>query len=454
VKERKKIVTIRVALAIGLTLIIIGLGIWFVIGFSVGRFTSSNSSKSPTAETSQVNTATIKEQPVTYFNQFLPFESEANYDPNTQGFNLFYDLMRYFSSVKVQEDVRIDSYSVSGAAYQDGVLTVKFTVWPKSINQDTMTSYWGKVSDDGSVRGICWQVTVGTTAQGDTAITEVASGDSSIITDENNQMTTDSTTNQTIAYKTEIGKSQLKVTYDGWEHQVIVPYPLDDFFGGEYSGDQQELIDASYVLTPAHTGFIRTEYASDNTQAQNVYYTYTEDQGITWQDVALVKETATIRFRKLAFTGDDFGYVFLSGGRVMGQEGYSSYVTADGGKTWQEKQVAKGVSQLLTDACYINTKVGFMSFGGVTPTEPSLYVTTDGGNTWLKSSFEMPEELQSVFIVAEAPYLEDGKLQVLVNQGSLGDYQGGTVKGLFTSEDNGVTWTYVSEVDDQSTEQG
>ena len=54
---------------------------------------------------------------------------------------LFYDLMRYFSSVKVQEDVRIDSYSVSGATYQDGLLTVKFTVWPKSINRETMTSY-------------------------------------------------------------------------------------------------------------------------------------------------------------------------------------------------------------------------------------------------------------------------------------------------------------------------
>ena len=97
----------------------IGLVIWFIIGFSVGRAVSSSGSKSSTVETSQVNQSAIKEQPVTYFNQFLPFESEFNYHPNTQGFNLFYDLMRYFSSVKVQEDVRIDSYSVSGATYQD-----------------------------------------------------------------------------------------------------------------------------------------------------------------------------------------------------------------------------------------------------------------------------------------------------------------------------------------------
>ena len=133
--------------------------------------------------------------------------------------------MRYFSSVKVQEDVRIDSYSVSGATYQDGLLTVKFTVWPKSINRETMTSYWGKVSDDGSVRDICWQVKVATTAQGDKAITNVDAGDLSAITDKNNQMTTSKETNQTIAYKTEIGKSQLKLTYDSWKHQIILPYP-------------------------------------------------------------------------------------------------------------------------------------------------------------------------------------------------------------------------------------
>ena len=40
-KEHKKIAAIRVALAVGLTLIVIGLVIWFIIGFSVGRAVSS-----------------------------------------------------------------------------------------------------------------------------------------------------------------------------------------------------------------------------------------------------------------------------------------------------------------------------------------------------------------------------------------------------------------------------
>ena len=36
------------------------------------------------------------------------------------------------------------------------------------------------------------------------------------------------------------------------------------------------------------------------------------------------------------------------------------------------------------------------------------------------SCFEMPDEWKKVFVVAEAPYLEDGKLKVMVNQGPMG----------------------------------
>ena len=81
-------------------------------------------------------------------------------------------------------------------------------------------------------------------------------------------------------------------------------------------------------------------------------------------------------------------------------------------------------------------------------------MTTDGGgNTWLEAAFEMPDEWKKVFVVAEAPYLEDGKLKVMVNQGvPWGMYKCGTVKGVFTSEDNGMTWTYVSEIDSTTDE--
>lgn len=74
-KEHKKIAAIRVALAVGLTLIVIGLVIWFIIGFSVGRAVSSSGSKSSTVETSQVNQSAIKEQPLLILINFCPLKA-------------------------------------------------------------------------------------------------------------------------------------------------------------------------------------------------------------------------------------------------------------------------------------------------------------------------------------------------------------------------------------------
>ncbi|NRG48323.1 oxidoreductase, partial [Bacillus sp. CRN 9] len=46
----------------------------------------------------------------------------------------------------------------------------------------------------------------------------------------------------------------------------------------------------------------------------------------------------------------------------------------------------------------------------------------------------------------EIPFKEGDHLAVLVNQGPNGDYDGGKVKGKFTSEDNGKTWDFAEEV--------
>ena len=72
-KEHKKIAAIRVALAVGLTLIVIGLVIWFIIGFSVGRAVSSSGSKSSTVETSQVNQS--KNSPLLILINFCPLKA-------------------------------------------------------------------------------------------------------------------------------------------------------------------------------------------------------------------------------------------------------------------------------------------------------------------------------------------------------------------------------------------
>ena len=73
------------------------------------------------------------------------------------------------------------------------------------------------------------------------------------------------------------------------------------FLAASIVATKQALIAGSYILTPERTGFIRTEYASEGSPTQNVYYTYTENQGNTWKNVALAEQTAAVRFRKLTF---------------------------------------------------------------------------------------------------------------------------------------------------------
>lgn len=51
----------------------------------------------------------------------------------------------------------------------------------------------------------------------------------------------------------------------------------------------------------------------------------------------------------------------------------------------------------------------------------------------------------NIFVSAEAPFVEDDHLALLVNQGDNGDYEGGNVKGKFISKDNGKTWEFAQE---------
>ncbi|MDL4839425.1 WD40/YVTN/BNR-like repeat-containing protein [Aquibacillus rhizosphaerae] len=238
---------------------------------------------------------------------------------------------------------------------------------------------------------------------------------------------------------------ELNITYNNGNDWINVPVLKDALFAGAYSGNEQELIDDSYVLTENRAAFLY--------QGAGVQVKYSLDQGETWQDSTVAESFPAMRFRKLDFVNDQFGYVIISGDKTMSSEYSVAYLTHDGGQTW-EKTADSGILRLIADGGFVDEKTGFLSYGIINPDRPDLYVTQDGGKTWSQTMFNIPSKYYQVFVQAETPVKEGDHLAVLLNQGPNGDYQGGKVKGKFISEDNGKSWEFSTEVEPHETEQG
>src|SRR5699024_113044 len=155
--------------------------------------------------------------------------------------------------------------------------------------------------------------------------------------------------------------------------------------------------------------------------------------------------------RKIDFLNDKFGYVIISGGRTMSEEYSLAFLTNDGGETWQAT-TDPPTTRLIAVGNFVDESTGFLSYGTSNPEKPEVYVSQDGGGTWEHAIFHMPEDYDQVCVQAEEPVKEGDYLSVLVNQGPNGDYAGGTVKGKFISEDNGLTWEFQMEMNPDETE--
>ncbi|MFD2924365.1 WD40/YVTN/BNR-like repeat-containing protein [Halobacillus naozhouensis] len=250
--------------------------------------------------------------------------------------------------------------------------------------------------------------------------------------------------NNMISYT--LQNNELNITYDNGNNWVKVPVEKDLLFNGEYNGNEQELINGSYILTEDRAAFL---YKQDR-----IFLKYSLDHGKTWKESVVTEALPGIRFRKVGFLNDRFGYVVLSGDRTMSQELSTVFLTHDGGETWEET-ASPPTTRLIADGGFVDENTGFMSYGTINPQKPNLYVTQDGGKTWSKAVIHIPERYDKVFVQAEFPVKENNHLSVLVNQGPNGDYAGGKVKGKFISKDNGLTWDFSMEVQpNEKTEQG
>lgn len=236
---------------------------------------------------------------------------------------------------------------------------------------------------------------------------------------------------------------QLQITYDQGKHWTVVPVELESLFAGEYNGNKKDLIEKSYILTDTRAGFIYGEGSS--WENESIYFMYSEDQGKTWHKSIVAEQYLGVRFRKVDFLSDSFGYIILSGGRTMSQEGSNVFLTYDGGENWQETE-NYDVTRLIADGGFVDEKTGFLSYGVLNPVEPDFYYTNDAGDTWGKAEIHVPSQYHEIFVQAEVPIKEGDHLALFINQGPNGDYKGGKVKGKFISSDNGQTWEFVEEM--------
>ncbi|SMC22151.1 hypothetical protein SAMN02745134_01559 [Clostridium acidisoli DSM 12555] len=147
------------------------------------------------------------------------------------------------------------------------------------------------------------------------------------------------------------------------------------------------------------------------------------------------------------------GYRLEITAAAAGSRSYSLTGTRDGGTTWNtiNADPFSGKIGVAAGITFLNDKLGFLCLSYSGGTNGQLYRTEDGGVTYKMVNFpEIKVALKSgesynPFDLPGMPYKKDGSLNVLVGEGSDGDYNGNS-KALYQSKDNGITWQYVKEV--------
>ncbi|WP_147589543.1 WD40/YVTN/BNR-like repeat-containing protein [Clostridium paraputrificum] len=244
------------------------------------------------------------------------------------------------------------------------------------------------------------------------------------------------------SYKIENDK--IYVTYDLGEQWVDTSLTYSGFVGDIVDNGRNsqlpegsympELPKGSYYITPEKTAFI----------SPSGDMILSEDKGLTWDKVKVGPAGIVgVRASFVGFTEDGFGYALLCGDRVMSWETASIFTSNDGGHNWNYIGVLEdeGGSSLSTGISFSTDKIGFIS------TNAGLERTVDGGKTWSRVEVDVPVDLKVYYDTPLVPAFKDGKGELLVGQGSDGDYgAAGSQFARFVSEDNGLTWTYSGEV--------
>lgn len=157
--------------------------------------------------------------------------------------------------------------------------------------------------------------------------------------------------------------------------------------------------------------------------------------------------------KEVFYISKNIGYRLNADDFALGSVTYSLSKTIDGGKSWHtvNDNAYGGAVSGVSGINFIDEKIGFIGSTRNGGSEGTLYRTDDGGVSFNMVSFP-PREVDignsviiNVFDTPDIPYESNGVLNMLVNQGTDGDYNGNS-KSLYQSKDKGISWEYIVEV--------
>lgn len=375
------------------------------------------------------------------------------------GYSFWLDLMGSYTgndvnSWKRLSDARYDKVQL--LAGDENEFAVGITFWVKLEKKNwSLHNNWGTVQKDGTIKDIQWTLRIKKTAEHEYTLEKIEETAQAIAGLSPVKDTFQKEAGITLPnenYRYQIENERLKVTYDDGENWQSVPASLGELFAGDYSGDRQELIEGSYVITPEKTAFVIGEEIPGDAEFQGTKYKVLQstDEGETWKK-SDVTTSPQVRARFLDFTSEQNGSLIISYDRTMGFEANAIYKTENGGESWSLAGSVEQTNQHVSGGDFMNDQIGYISFGSVRendePERPSLYRTADGGETWEELDIPIPLEYKGVFTEAEVPTFDGTQGILLVNQGPDGDYQGGKVMARFTSVDEGATWFFSNLAD-------
>ena len=230
---------------------------------------------------------------------------------------------------------------------------------------------------------------------------------------------------------------------EGWQE---VPIAFEDLTarGDQMDGALTGVQEKSYVVSEDMAAF-----AYGGSSEVPVTVAWTKDQGKNWTTSVVTHDYTSVRRLFLSFPDAEHGFLVLTDGRTMWQEGDVLFRTEDGGFTWTEVERETppgygGSHSLTMGAEFITPEVGFTAIRS--SQEPLLYRTEDGGVNWEQCSFPPASGAEYVesYTMAYPPEQKEDRLCIYLSMEEYSEL-GGT-KLRYESQDLGKTWVYTGEV--------